>query len=291
MNSKTKGIVAYLAIAFGLAWGLWTIPWITGIPGSDPSFQLLILPGAFAPALGCFIVRRWVTREGFADAGLRLNLRRHWGYYLFAWLYPLVNGVITVLLAVALGVGEPDFSLQRFFSTSNLPANLSSVPPIGLFPMVLTTMIQAVMITTPVVWGEEFGWRSYLQIRLFAKRPLLAAIATGLIWGVWHYPVILMGYQRYENPWLGLLLFPVFTTLLSIILGWLQLKTGSVWAASLAHGATNSVSGSLLLLLFFGGSNWTLVTVLLWIPLGVLCAWIIFNHQLNPSISYLKNAK
>ncbi len=62
-----NGIFAYLAIAFGVAWGIWGTLWMNGISGTDPLFQWMSLPAAFAPALGSFVVRRWIIAEGFAD--------------------------------------------------------------------------------------------------------------------------------------------------------------------------------------------------------------------------------
>ncbi len=77
LDCSRKGILAYLAIAFGGAWGLWAPPLLASdVSPRSPLFQLLVLPGACAPALAAAVVRRWVTREGFADAGMRPNLRR-----------------------------------------------------------------------------------------------------------------------------------------------------------------------------------------------------------------------
>jgi hypothetical protein len=57
--------------------------------------------GAFSPALAALVVRRWITREGFVDAGLGLDLRQGWPYYLFGCLLPLpVVGAIAGLAAV-----------------------------------------------------------------------------------------------------------------------------------------------------------------------------------------------
>jgi membrane protease YdiL (CAAX protease family) len=139
-------------------------------------------------------------------------------------------------------------------------------------------------VATPILWGEEFGWRSYLQLRLLGQRPVLAALTTGLIWGVWHFPLILRGYNYPDHTILGLFVFPVSTMLLSIIFGWLRLRTGSIWSSSLAHAATNVIGGSLTLLLFVGGANWISVSylgLLGWLPLGALCAWIVFTGQLK----------
>ena len=284
MNSKTRGITVYLLIAFGIAWILWEIPLQLGISPRDLLFQLVALPGAFAPAAAAIIVRKWVTREGFADAGLRLNLRR-WPYYLVAWLLPLPVTAIIVALAVVLGVGRPDFSLMRALRA--LAPEGASVPavPSNLLLVVPVQLLVTSLLATPILWGEEFGWRGYLQIRLLHKRPLLAAVATGLIWGVWHYPLNLRGYNFPGHPLLGLVAFPVSTVLLSIIFGWLRLKTASVWAASLAHAATNAVGGSLTTLLFAGGPDLAFVGylgLLGWVPLGALCAWIVLGGHLQP---------
>ncbi len=282
MHDRTRGILAYLAISFGLAWALWTPPLLFAT--GDPLFQFAILPGAFAPAVASFVVRRWVTGEGFADAGLNPRLRQGWRYYLFALVWPLVAAAVIVVLGAVLGVGQPDFSALRAMGEL---APSTDVPPLptALWPVVPLQLLIVAVVATPILWGEEFGWRGYLQMRLLADRPLLAAVATGLIWGVWHYPLMIFaGYNFPDDRLVGLVTFPVSTVLLSIIFGWLMLRTGSVWAPSLAHAATNVVGSSLVLLLFFGGPNWILLSyvgVLAWVPLGVLCMWIVATGRMK----------
>jgi hypothetical protein len=132
MNNKTRGIASYLFLAFGMAWILWEIPIRFGVSPRRPLFQLAALPGGFAPAIAAIIVRKWITREGFADAGLHLNLRK-WPYYLGAWLLPFLVMAVIVALGVALGISQPDFSLQRFFGTlvSEAASPLLSCLPIS----------------------------------------------------------------------------------------------------------------------------------------------------------------
>ena len=112
MRHRSRGILAYLAFSFGLAWALWVAP-LALLPAGDPLLQFAILPGAFAPAVACFVVRAWVASEGFADAGLRPRLGRGWRYYLFALLWPLVATVLVVALGAALGLSQPDFTVAR----------------------------------------------------------------------------------------------------------------------------------------------------------------------------------
>jgi membrane protease YdiL (CAAX protease family) len=281
-QGTTKGVVSYILLAFGTAWILWEIPLQLGASPGNPLFQLMVLPGGFAPAIAAFIVRRWITKEGFADAGLRLNLSK-WRYYVVGWLLPLPVTVIIVLLAYAFRIGKPDFSLGRAFAVLAPQAAVPSLPPYIWLLMPIQLAVVA-LVATPLLWGEEFGWRGYLQVRLLSRRPLLAAVATGLIWGAWHYPINLRGYNFPGHPIAGLIVFPVSTVLLSIVFGWLRLRTGSVWATSLAHAATNALGGSLTTLLYLGGSDMMIVGylgLLAWVPLGALCAWIIFSGQLN----------
>jgi uncharacterized protein len=124
---------------------------------------------AFAPAIACFVVRKWVTREGFADAGLRLRLPK-WPYYLVAWLLPVAVMVCVVILAPIFGAGTADFSLERGIKYASLGKTFPSWAPHSLLPLLCLLLVQAI-IASPVSFGEEFGWRGYLQKRLFPQNP------------------------------------------------------------------------------------------------------------------------
>jgi uncharacterized protein len=282
-----RGIAAYLAIAFLGAWALWLSAWLVAsrlfhvFHPNVLAQQLIVLPGAFMPSIAAIVVRKWITREGFSDAGLRLSFAKDWKYYVLGgYVLPLLVLGWIIGAALLLGISRPDFSLHRWLASLGLrpdPSRLRITP--ALWPvLLLETMVVGVPFATLLTWGEEFGWRSYLQIRLLAERPMAAAVATGIIWGAWHYPLIIfLGYDGYENIPLGLLVFTVCTILLSLIFGWLRLRTGSIWATSVAHGATNSLGVSVTLLLFGGGPHFLLVSylgILSWIPLGAVCLWM-----------------
>ncbi len=268
------GVTAYLLLAFGIAWAFWLTLLPASAPGHLAAFEIAALPGAFAPALATFIVRRWITCEGFADAGLKLNLKQ-WRLYLFAWFLPY--GVVAFIVASAylIGLGLPDFSP----AVAHIPAQI----PRAVAPFVAPVMLAlTALIATPVLFGEEFGWRGYLQLRLFQSRPTLAAIATGIVWGLWHLPVILRGYELPGNRTLATAMFCISTVLISIIFGWLREKSGSVWVTSLAHSATNAIGGSLTVLWYPGPERAVFVSyagLLAWIPLGLVCLWIIAKRM------------
>jgi len=149
-------------------------------------FQFAGLPSAFAPAFAAFVVRKWVTREGFVDAGLQLNLSK-WRYYLVGWLLPVVVVGCIVVLAPLLGIGKADFSLVRGYQYL-LPPGTMPHHHVGNVWLVLGSGLIAAIFVAPFSFGEEFGWRSYLQLRLFPQQPVLSAIVTGFIWSFWHFP-------------------------------------------------------------------------------------------------------
>jgi len=80
----------------------------------------------------------------------------------------------------------------------------------------------------------------------------------GAIWGVWHWPVIFMGYEygfKYPGyPWLGPLLFIWITFILGVFLAWITLRAGSIWPAVIGHAAINGIAG-LAALMVTGNPN------------------------------------
>ena len=90
--------------------------------------------------------------------------------------------------------------------------------------------------------GEEFGWRGYMLTRLIdagVPRPILA---SSLIWGLWHVPLILGGaYLVGPPPVLAAALWTVTATAFSFAFARLRLETGSVWPAVALHAAWNAV--------------------------------------------------
>jgi membrane protease YdiL (CAAX protease family) len=127
---------------------------------------------------------------------------------------------------------------------------------------VLGQMAAAILIA-PVLnfvatFGEEFGWRAFLVPALTKFGNKKALIISGIIWGVWHWPVIMMGHNYgldYPGfPWLGLLAMVWFTISCGIFFGWLILKAESVWPAVFAHGALNGIAAIGLLFIKGPGS-------------------------------------
>lgn len=268
MEKRAKGVWAFLALTFGLSWfgmfGSYALGWSLVNP-------LVQLPWAFVPALAAVVVRRWVTREGFADAGLRLRFRYAWKEYLAAWLGPLVLAAASVALAAAAGLWR--------FDLSGLDGLVPGLPG---WAFVLVLML-VVPLLAPIYWGEEFGWTSYLRLRLCPGRPWAAVILTGLIWAVWHYPLAFLGYIEFDNVLVGLAVWTVSFQFQEVALAWLRTKSGTIWTTSIAHAGNNMVLSLLtgILLQDAGGLNVVTVMLVTMVPLAAVSLWIALAERRN----------
>lgn len=112
-------------------------------------------------------------------------------------------------------------------------------------------------------FGEEYGWRGVLADELRPLGRARATLLTGILWGLWHAPIIVLGHN-YGAEWRwGIVVMVLWTVPLSFLLTWARERTGSVLAPALLHGCYNGVIG-LFLYLIIGGN------VLVALPMGVL---------------------
>lgn len=244
--------MVYLVIAFA---GVWPYLFVARLVfGWSLVSPLVQLPVAFMPAIGAVVVRRWVTREGFADAGLRPRFRASWRQWLAAWFGPL--GITALILACAAAFGW-------------WHADLSPVDG----PAGIAVLLVVQFVLTPVYAGEELGWTSFLWPRLIPGRPLPSMMLTGLIWAVWHFPLAFLGYVVYDDHTISMLLWTLMFMLYEVLLCWLYKRSGSVWITSLAHAGNNLITGVLTEQLLTDGGKLTALQVLVCtdVALAVVC--------------------
>jgi len=167
----------------------------------------------------CSLLCRLLLGEGFRDIGWGWRNRK--ATLAAVWAPLLVGGVVYALLW---GTGLAPYT--------------------GRFPLLIIGGILAIMVPLlmPISLGEELAWRGYLLDRLVetgCRRPVLT---LGLIWAVWHLPLMLSG-QYCESSHIGV------TTVLFVgmILGFnsvicrLRLLSGNVWVPVLMHSVHNAV--------------------------------------------------
>ncbi len=246
-----RGLIWFVGLSYGLAWLCCAPLWLSGAGLASPLAMPLIMVMMFMPALATLVVTRWISPppEGlFKATGLSIGKGRRWGWYwLFAWTVPGLVMVVSPFVSALAGVYDLDLSLSGFRSLLVSAGVGEALASVSLWPIVLTQLAVGFaigpLLNAIPVFGEEWGWRGYLLPQLLPLGQWPALIISGAIWGLWHAPVILLGYNYPTNPPLGLVMMIVFCILVGILLGWTRLATGSVWPAVIGHGSINALGG------------------------------------------------
>jgi membrane protease YdiL (CAAX protease family) len=88
--------------------------------------------------------------------------------------------------------------------------------------------------------GEELGWRGFMLPRMLEANSKRSYLWSALIWGMWHYPLILWGdYATSAMPPISLILFTFMILSSGVFIAWLRVESGSLWVAVFYHACHN----------------------------------------------------
>jgi membrane protease YdiL (CAAX protease family) len=249
-----RRVAVFLVTAFAVSWtaalgvhltgGLAGSPRLAGLPVTLAA--ILVVTGyMWGPAAGN-AVARLATGEGRARSGLGLRRAGRPRYWIVAWFGPAALTVLGAALYFALAPARLDPGLTAFGRALAAAGAPEADPRLVLGVQVAVAVGLGPLLNLPAVLGEELGWRGYLLPKLLGLGERRAALLVGVVWGVWHWPLVAMGHNyglSYPGaPWLGPVAMTLFTVEVGVALAWLTLRTGSVWPAALAHGGLNAVA-------------------------------------------------
>ena len=105
-------------------------------------------------------------------------------------------------------------------------------------------VIPMVFLYVPFFFGEEYGWRFFLQPRLQKKfGKIKGVILLGVIWGIWHLPLVLFYYSTPENFFYAVTHQIMCCIFLSIVFAYFYEKSGSLWCVVSFHSINNAIAG------------------------------------------------
>lgn len=253
MTAKEKqGFGLYFLLAFGMAWLLQVYASLLLLrDGNAAAYQLLLAVSMFCPLVSVLLVQKfWLHRP--TGISWRPRLKGNGRYLLAAWFGPAVFTVLAAVLYFAVFPSRLDTSGSWLATASGGQLSMSA----GSY--LLQTGLLAVTLAPPVnmlfAVGEEAGWRGYMMPGLKERFGLLnGRLLGGIIWGVWHWPIMLLtGYEYGTHylgaPVLGLAVWCVVCFALNTLLDWLYEKTGCIWVPAIAHGAFNAIASLFMVL-------------------------------------------
>ena len=209
-SEDRKSVLCFLALTFGIS-SIFYGRSFAGAPLNSVTPFLMWTPGV------CAIVTRLVFHRPIAKLGWRAGPLR---YLALSILLPLMYCAAIYVPVWTFGGGRFD---GRFL--------------VRAFPLLPLALVQNVFFAL----GEEIGWRGFLVPALYRVRGFAwAGIASGVIWGTWHLPLIIFGgYSAGTPAWYAVTCFMISVTAMAVTVAWLRLRSGSLWTAALYHGAHN----------------------------------------------------
>lgn len=189
----------------------------------------------WCPALAAFATLK-VNRRSLADLGWKWPATR---YAVMSWLVPLCYAGIAYGIVWTAGFGG--FPNHEFMNSlaDRMGEHWSPLGSTILYVLLVGTFGLGRSLATAL--GEEIGWRGFLVPELAKTTSFTTtAVISGLVWAVWHYPILIFAdYNNGTPTWYGLTCFTVMVVASAIIFAWIRLKSGSLWTGALLHASHN----------------------------------------------------
>ena len=264
MNQRLRKIILYISLTFGINFAMVAVFLAAGGKPGGTGMILLAMAYMLVPITVSILLQRSVFKQPLVKPlGISFTVNR---WFFVAWFAPPILAIATMGVSLLLpGVTfTPDMS--GFMSTLNTMLTPEQVQestkfiadlPVHFFWLILVqALIAGTTVNAILAFGEELGWRGFLLKELSAMGFWKSSALIGLIWGLWHTPLILMGHNYPQHPQIGVAMMTGWTMLLSPLFSYFRIKSRSVIAASIFHGTVNAVPG-LALMLISGGDDLT----------------------------------
>lgn len=255
-----KGAIRYSAAVCLFSWAVAGIFYLC-IDKENMSkfFGLFAVVYMFFPMLTALALQK-IDKQKFNHTGLvRINPTWAWAA---AILIPIVLALICIPVNGLFPGVELQYNVDQLIEQYHIPEKQQALMRMSLEQYsaammmvisVVSSIIAGASINALVAFGEEYGWRNYLVDALRGHKFWPSALFIGFVWGIWHFPIILMGHNYPNEPVLGVPMMLVLCILMGVLELYFVLKTRSMVVAAVMHGTFNAISG--LVIHYIRGGN------------------------------------
>ncbi len=253
-------IAGFAVISCGLAWIVMLPVWLGGQGLTTPFLGLYASVMMFTPAAAALLAVFFLQHPRPARIGRHLGLwplrpaGRTLGLTAAALFgIPLII-IAGAFLAAALGLFSTDLTyFSGFAAQLRLSGGGAALQDHSIGQLVALQLLSlpaaAIIPNSLLALGEELGWRGWLLPSLLPLGTWPALLITGALWGFWHAPLVLLGYNFGRTGITGVALMIFACMAFGVLFGWLRLRSASVWPSVIAHGALNAAGGFALVII------------------------------------------
>ena len=170
-------------------------------------------------------------------------------------------GIFFIFNKDAFGVSLDDYLAMMPAEAGSVFAGAGADPvPVLITVIVMSLTFLPISQILPSL-GEEAGWRGVMYPFLKAKLgPVAGKLTGGVLWGVWHWPLVILGNYFYEGeyfgkPILGPVMICITLCAFGILIDHFYEKTGCIWIPSLMHASMNASAVPLMFMLKSGNQH------------------------------------
>ncbi|MBN2324271.1 MAG: CPBP family intramembrane metalloprotease [Spirochaetes bacterium] len=259
---KKNGAFLFVGLTFFLSWSLAGVAYLAGVRYYSAQSLAVMIGYMFVPMIVAVLLQKAVFKQPLVKPlGITFRLNPWW---LFAWLFPPAASFATLGVSILFPGVEysPEMTglLARFRSLippeqfSEIERQIAATRIHPVWIVLAQGLVAGPTVNAVAGFGEELGWRGYLQQELEPLGFYRSSFLIGFIWGVWHMPIILQGHNYPAHPVAGVFMMIAFCMLLSPIFSFVRISTRSVIAAAVIHGSLNATVG-LSVMLIDGGND------------------------------------
>lgn len=261
-----KKVSIFILLAYALAW----IPefWYFFSGGTIDSgwFTLLAVGCMFAPAAAAIFIQKTIVKAPLSEIGLHYRFTK---WYVIAIAIAITVTLLSIPISALLSESEFTNGLPFLIEQINKSSEIASsekemvietlkeygdwLPYIIVGASIIGASLVGPTLNAIPALGEELGWRGFLYKELKPVGFWTSSLIIGIVWGFWHLPLVIHGFNYPDAPVAGIFMMVLFTILLSPIFNHVLEKSGTVITAAAFHGTINAVAG--LPLLFFLGAS------------------------------------
>lgn len=259
MNAAHKKALQFTVLVYLISFLAFGIYLLLGGPRTGPGIMLFSAGYMFFPLISALILNAY-HKDSFKNIAASFKLNR---WFLVAWLLPfgyvfLSMGVSLLFPGVHYAPGMEGL-FERFAKNltptqvAQMKAQIAHMPFSPILIMLLQSLIAGITVNAVAAFGEEAGWRGYLQTQLSDLGFWKMSLIIGTIWGFWHAPLIANGHNYPQHPIIGIFVMTLWTIGLAPIFSYVRIKAKSSIATAIMHGTLNASAG--FAIMFIAGGN------------------------------------
>lgn len=252
MLGHHKKAALFLVLTYLVSWTLAFAFFASGGRTHSASWFVVAILFMFTPMAAAIVVQKFICREAvLGPLGVSFRPSR---WMVIGWVFPALLAVA----ATGVSLLFPDIYFTRdpasanafqFFGKALSEARVGELKQqmaeLPLHPFLLSILggsFAGLTINAVAGFGEELGWRGLLQREWAGLGFWKSSWCIGFVWGVWHTPLILHGYNYPGHPFAGVAVMTIWTMLFSPLIAYVRIRSGSVIGAAIMHGAVNGTA-------------------------------------------------